>query len=250
MNISKAVAALEISGLHKYYGSFHALKGIDLIVNRGSFFGLLGANGAGKSTSIHMICGLTKKTQGSIKVLGYEVEHHHEIISRLIGLSQQEFNLDRFFPLHKLLRYHGRLYGIGKKILDHRLDELMSQFGLWEYRNQLTHRLSGGFKRRIMLVRALLHDPEILILDEPSAGVDIELRIDLWRYLKKLNQEGKTIILTTHYLEEAQSLCDDIALLREGEIILQGRKDDIVSKLKGNLINFFLPNPLETPHVE
>ncbi|OGQ18549.1 MAG: hypothetical protein A3B70_05100 [Deltaproteobacteria bacterium RIFCSPHIGHO2_02_FULL_40_11] len=240
MKFQNSKVAIEISGLKKTYGTTHVLQGIDLKIQRGSFFGLLGPNGAGKTTTIHIICGLTLASGGRVQIFGKDHLTHYREARRAIGLSGQEYNLDRFFPLHKSLTYHGRLFGIPKLKLKNQIEKLLHQFGLHEHRNHKTHKLSGGLKRRMMMVKALLHDPEILILDEPTAGVDVELRIDLWNFLRKFNQEGKTIILTTHYLEEAENLCQEIAILSKGKIAICDTKENVIQQAKGNLMNYFI----------
>ena len=232
--------AIEIHNLHKNYEDLHVLKGIDLQIRPGSFFGLLGPNGAGKSTTINIISGLTIKSKGTVRIFGYDVEKEYRATRQLIGLSQQEFNLDRFFRLRELLIYQANFFGLRKKEAHKRVDELLVRFGLYDHRNQFPNRLSGGLKRRVMILKALLHTPKLLILDEPTAGVDVQLRIDLWNYLKELNKNGTTILLTTHYLEEATALCDSIAILHEGKILIYDTKEKVIEHSKGNLMNYFL----------
>src|SRR3989338_4708614 len=240
--------ALTICNLHKNFHSLEVLKGINLNIKSGMFFGLLGPNGAGKSTTINILAGLTLKSKGDVKIFGYDIEKDYKTVRQFIGLSQQEFNLDRFFTLHDLLLYQGGLYGLRQTEVKKRVEELLQRFGLWEHRHQKPHRLSGGLKRRAMIVKALIHDPKILILDEPTAGVDVELRHDLWNYLKKLNREGKTIILTTHYLEEAKTLCDEIAILLEGKILIHDSIEKVIEHSKGDLINYFIEEDQEQVH--
>lgn len=242
-------SAIEIISLRKSFSNLEVLKGIDLIIKPGTFFGLLGPNGAGKSTTINIISGLTLKTQGTVKVFGYDIEKEYRKIRPLIGLAQQEANLDRHFSVYQALVYQGGLYGLPQKKAKEIVYELFMRFGLWETRNIQSHRLSGGLKRRAMLVKALIHQPQILILDEPTAGIDVELRIDLWNYLKKLNKEGKTIILTTHYLEEAKALCDEIAILHQGKILIHNTTEKVIEHSQGNLMNYFIPSPKEEAYV-
>ncbi|HEY0964827.1 MAG TPA: ABC transporter ATP-binding protein, partial [Candidatus Paceibacterota bacterium] len=220
---------LEIKDLVKVYGSGKTAKTavdhITLTVPKGSFFGLLGPNGAGKSTTIHCITGITQPTSGEILIDGVDVVKEYKKARTKVGLSPQEFNLDFFAPVEKLIDYMGGYYGIPKAERETRRDELIQRFDLEEHRKVKFQKLSGGLKRRAMLARALIHTPELLILDEPTAGVDVEQRHALWDYLKEMNNRGKTIILTSHYLEEIQQLCNDIAVINHGNIIWQGTKE-------------------------
>ncbi len=240
--------AIEILGLVKNFNAAPVLKGIDLTLPQGTFFGLLGPNGAGKSTTINIIAGLTAKSQGSVKVFGYDVEKEYKKSRSLIGLAHQEFNLDRFLTLFDLLVYQGGLFGLRLKESKQRVEELLLRFGLWEHRTKKHQRLSGGLKRRAMIVKALIHAPQILILDEPTAGVDVELRLALWDYLKTLNKEGKTIVLTTHYLEEAKALCNEIAILHEGKILIHDTKEKVLENSHGDLHNYFIHTPEAGAH--
>jgi ABC-2 type transport system ATP-binding protein len=220
--------ALSISDLQKTYpGNVKALKGISLTVKKGQFFGLLGPNGAGKSTLIHIIMGLVLPTKGSASVFGNDVVKDYKISRRLAGYAPQDINLDWFLTVEQTLDFHAGYYGMNKAERAKRIDELLEIFSLQDKRNSKTMALSGGMKRRVTLARALMHRPESLILDEPTAGVDIELRRDLWEYMKKINAEGTTIILTTHYIEEAEELCDNIALINHGKIIKSGTKSQL-----------------------
>jgi ABC-2 type transport system ATP-binding protein len=241
--------AIELSGLYKNYNGLEVLKGLNLKIKPGTFFGLLGPNGAGKSTTINIICGLANRTAGTVEVFGKDVTLDYRNVKRRIGLSQQEYNLDRFFELAKYLSYHAKLFGLESNLIEERVEKLLNQFGLWEHRNKKPHRLSGGLKRRVMLVKALIHDPDILILDEPTAGVDVELRLDLWNFLKQINQQGKTIFLTTHYLEEAQSLCDEIAIISKGLIAIHDTTQNVLTHSKGNLMNYFISEEKQNNHV-
>ncbi len=240
--------AIEILGLIKNFNKTPILKGIDLIIPQGTFFGLLGPNGAGKSTTIHIIAGLTLKSQGTVKVFGYDVDTDYKHTRPLIGLAQQEFNLDRYLTLFDLLVYQGGLFGLRFSESKKRVEELLVRFGLWEHRLKKHQRLSGGLKRRAMIVKALIHQPKILILDEPTAGVDVELRLALWEYLKTLNKEGKTIVLTTHYLEEAKALCNEIAILHEGKILIHDTKEKVLENSRGDLHNYFISTPEVEAH--
>ncbi|MCA9360835.1 ABC transporter ATP-binding protein [Candidatus Nomurabacteria bacterium] len=224
---------LEIKNLVKTYGSGKtqttAVKDISLSIPRGSFYGLLGPNGAGKSTTIHCITGIAQPTSGTILIDGVDVVKDYKLARTKVGLSPQEFNVDIFATPEQLMGYMAGYYGIKKEVRDARVDELIKQFDLEKHRKMKFQKLSGGLKRRAMLGRALVHTPDLLILDEPTAGVDVEQRHDLWQYLKKLNEGGKTIILTSHYLEEIQYLCNEIAIINHGKIVAQGTKEEFMS---------------------
>jgi ABC-2 type transport system ATP-binding protein len=223
---------LEIKNLVKAYGSGKkqsiAVNNLSLSIPRGSFFGLLGPNGAGKSTTIHCITGIAQPTSGSIIVDGVDVVKDYKLARTKVGLSPQEFNVDIFATPEQLMDYMGGYYGVPKAIRQERIDEMITQFDLEEHRDMKFQKLSGGLKRRAMLGRALVHTPDLLILDEPTAGVDVEQRHSLWEYLKKLNESGKTIILTSHYLEEIEYLCRDIAIINHGQIVAQGTKEEFM----------------------
>jgi ABC-2 type transport system ATP-binding protein len=210
--------ALELTALTKRYDDgFLALDGVDLVVPDGEFFGLLGPNGAGKTTMISAICNLIRTTGGEARIFG----HPHDALEarRLIGLAEQDINLDRFLDVEETLLYHGGYYGMDRVSAKRRAREMMDAFDLLGKADVRAPKLSGGMKRRLLLARALMHEPRLVILDEPTAGVDFELRLDLWRYIRRLHQGGTTILLTTHYLDEAEELCEDIALIRGGHII-------------------------------
>lgn len=219
---------LEIKNLVKKYDEKVAVDNISLTIPKGSFFGLLGPNGAGKSTTIHCITGIAQPTIGQILVDGTDVVADYKLARTKVGLSPQEFNVDIFTPVEQLVDYMGGYYGIPKDERMRRIDELMDRFDLKDYRHQGFQKLSGGLKRRAMLARALIHTPDLLILDEPTAGVDVEQRHDLWEYLKEMNERGKTIILTSHYLEEIQYLCNEIAIINNGKIVASGSKEDFM----------------------
>jgi len=223
-----ATTALQITDLVKRYPTgVEALKGVSLDIGEGEFFGLLGPNGAGKSTLIHCTTGLAQPTAGDIRVFGHGAVHHYEQARAAVGLAPQEPNVDFFLTVAETLDYHGGYFGMPKRERRERADELLEEFSLTEKRDDRTRTLSGGMKRRLILARALMHRPRLLILDEPTAGVDVELRLELWHYVQRINAEGTTILLTTHYLEEAEQLCDRIAFINEGKIVAQGTSGDL-----------------------
>ena len=229
--------AIQITQLKKIYdGNVEALKGIDLDIPKGSFFGLLGPNGAGKTTTIGIITGLVNITSGSVAVMGHDIIKNYKKSRRLIGLSPQELNFDVFFPIRDVLALNAGYYGLSKQDAVERADMMLEQFGLTKKAHNTARELSGGMKRRVQIAKALVHNPEILILDEPTAGVDIELRHMLWDYLKQINNDGKTIILTTHYIEEAEALCNEVAIIHNGEIIEKDAPDNLISTLGNNNI--------------
>ncbi len=221
---------LEVKNLVKIYGQGNkaklAVENISLNIPKGSFFGLLGPNGAGKSTLIHCITGIAQPTSGQILVDNTDVVNEYKLARTKVGLSPQEFNVDIFSTTEELMDFMGGYYGIRKEERKRRIDELIKRFDLEEHRHIPFQKLSGGLKRRAMLGRALIHTPELLILDEPTAGVDIKQRHDLWTYLQEINARGTTIILTSHYLEEVQHLCNEIAIINHGKIIAEGTKEE------------------------
>lgn len=224
--------ALSVKNLKKIYpNGLTALKGIDLDVEQGDFFALLGQNGAGKSTTIGIICSLVNKTSGSIQVFGHDTDSELAAAKSCIGIVPQEINFNSFEKISHILINQAGYYGIPEHIAKERMETYLSEMGLWEMRDQPAIRLSGGMKRRLMIARALMNDPKLLILDEPTAGVDIELRHHLWRFLKKLNESGTTIILTTHYLEEAEHLCKNVAIIDHGEIIEHANMKSLINRL-------------------
>ena len=226
--------ALEINTLEKTYkGGFQALKGIDLTVKQGDFFALLGPNGAGKSTTIGVITSLVNKSAGQVKVFGYDIDTDLEKAKSFIGLVPQEFNFNQFEPLMNILVNQAGYYGVNKKTALQRAEKYLKQLELWDKRNGPARELSGGMKRRLMIARALMHEPQMLILDEPTAGVDIEIRRGMWTFLRELNQQGITIILTTHYLEEAENLCRNIAIIDGGEIVENTSMKGLLAQLDG-----------------
>lgn len=225
--------ALEIKNLKKtYQGGFEALKGIDLAVEPGDFFALLGPNGAGKSTTIGIITTLINKTSGTVKVYGYDLESEARKAKACLGVVPQELNISVFSKVYDIVYNQAGYYGVPSRQARVQTEKLLTALGLWEKRHVTLRQLSGGMKRRIMIARALVHQPKFLILDEPSAGVDIELRRSMWEFLYQMNQQGTTIILTTHYLEEAEQLCNKIAIIDHGRIIENTDKKSLLAQLK------------------
>jgi ABC-2 type transport system ATP-binding protein len=224
------VPAIKIDSLVKRYGDFTAVNGISLEVEEGAFFGLLGPNGAGKTTTINSIVGLAKIASGSIALFGHDVTHDWRAARLTVGLAPQEYNFDRYLNIRDVLIYQAGYYGLRGAKVRARADELLERFDLTSKAKQVYTRLSGGMKRRLTLARALMHEPRLLILDEPTAGVDVELRIELWRFLRELNAAGTTIVLTTHYLEEAEELCDRIGIIEAGKIVALETTRDLVGE--------------------
>src|SRR4051812_31737565 len=223
--------ALRIEELVKRYPTgVEALRRVSLEIEDGEFFGLLGPNGAGKSTLIHCTTGLAQPTAGSIQVFGHDAIEHYEKARLAVGLAPQDLNLDFFLTVEETLDYHGGYFGMPKKERRDRAGELLEAFSLTGKKDDRTRTLSGGMKRRLILARALMHRPRLLILDEPTAGVDVELRLELWHYVQRINAEGTTILLTTHYLEEAEQLCSRIAFINHGEIVAEGTSPDLAAK--------------------
>ena len=224
--------ALNISGLTKTYGkSVKALKSIDLQIPQGSFFGLLGENGAGKTTTIDIVTDLVKKDSGQVEVFGHNIDSDLINAKKQVAVVPQEFNFNIFEKVEDILTYQAGYYGIPKLVAKKRINQLLKDLGLEDKRHTPSRMLSGGMKRRLMIARALILEPKLLILDEPTAGVDVLLRQETWTYLKKLNKQGITILLTTHYLEEAEHLCDTIAVIKKGEIIVSDKKDNLLKNL-------------------
>ncbi len=220
-----------------------ALKSVDLDIPRGKIFGLLGPNGAGKSTFINILAGLVVKTGGQVIVEGVDQDHDPRATRKMLGIVPQEVILDPFFNVRETLEYYAGYYGIAKK--DRWTDELLEALSLSDKAHVNSRRLSGGMKRRVLIAKALVHKPPILILDEPTAGVDVELREQLWTYVRKLNEEGTTIVLTTHYLEEAEALCDDIAIINHGDIVAQDSTKALMQRLEGKHVVLQFVEPLE-----
>ena len=238
--------ALSLHELRKVYkNGFEALKGIDLEVEEGDFFALLGPNGAGKSTTIGIISSLVNKTSGKVFVFGHDLDLEPDAVKRSIGLVPQEINFNQFEKVHNIVANQAGYYGMRRKQALKRADECLQALGLWDKRNQPSRQLSGGMKRRLMIARALAHSPRLLILDEPTAGVDIEIRHSMWQYLRRLNRDGTTIILTTHYLEEAESLCRNIAIIDHGKIVEHSAMSKLLGKLDSLSFILELRQPLK-----
>ena len=239
---------LDISGLKKTYkGGTEALKGIELHVDEGDFFALLGPNGAGKSTTIGIISSLVNKSSGTVEVFGHDQERDMVTAKSHIGLVPQEFNFNQFETLMQIVVNQAGYYGVPRDIAKQRAEKYLKQLDLWEKRNSRARELSGGMKRRLMIARALMHEPRMLILDEPTAGVDIEIRRSMWQFLKEINEQGITIILTTHYLEEAEMLCRNIAIIDKGQIVENTSMKALLAKL--NVETFVLDLPVQSKAV-
>ena len=230
--------ALEIKNFSKSYGSTVAVNDISFTIEPGEFFGFLGPNGAGKTTTISCITGIGRFSQGKISVFGHDVNKDYRRARARIGLSPQEFNIDFFASVKKILWYVGGFYGMTADKRRQRITELLNQFELTPHADKPFRALSGGLKRRLMIARAMIHDPELLILDEPTAGLDVELRHDLWKYLQMINRAGKTILLTSHYLEEVELLCNRIGIIHQGKIIALGDKSEFTKN--GKLEDLYL----------
>ena len=243
--------ALEISDLYKTYGSgLQALKGISLQVERGDFFALLGPKGAGKSTCIGIISGLVNKTSGSVKIFGHSIDDDFIVAKSLLGSVPQEFNFNTFEPVEEIIINQAGFYGVPAKRARIETEHYLKQLSLWDHRRSEARRLSGGMKRRLMIARALIHKPKLLILDEPTAGVDIELRRTMWDFLEQINTQGTTIILTTHYLEEAERMCRNIAIIDEGNTLLNSSMKHLLKQLNSETFVLYLRNEIdETPQL-
>ena len=238
--------ALSVQQLEKTYkNGVHALKKIDLNVQEGDFFALLGPNGAGKTTLIGIVSSLVIKSAGKVLVFDKDMDASPEIVKSYIGLVPQEFNFHIYDKIDAILLNQAGFYGIPKHIAKPRVEKYLRQLGLWEKRNEMVRSLSGGMKRRLMIARALIHQPRLLILDEPTAGVDIEIRRGMWEFLREINAQGVTIILTTHYLEEAESLCRNIAIINGGEVIENTTMSELLKQLKLETIVLYLKKPIE-----
>ncbi|MBD2812864.1 ABC transporter ATP-binding protein [Xenorhabdus sp. Vera] len=245
------VYALELTQLTKTYeGGVKALRGIDLRVEAGDFYALLGPNGAGKSTTIGIISSLVNKSSGQAKVFGYDIDTNLVNAKRQLGLVPQEFNFNPFETVIQIVLNQAGYYGVPRHVAQDRAKTYLTQLDLWEKRNVRAIRLSGGMKRRLMIARALMHQPKLLILDEPTAGVDIELRRSMWEYLKDLNAQGTTIILTTHYLEEAEMLCRNIGIIQHGELVENTNMKDLLSQLEVETFLFDLAEKGTMPVIE
>ncbi len=230
--------ALEIKNLTKTYkNNVEALRGIDLSVERGDFFALLGPNGAGKSTTIGIIASLVNKTSGSVSICGTDVDEDFPLAKSKLGVVNQEFNFSQFEKVIDVITAQAGYYGIDFKTAAEKAESYLKKLGIWDKRNSIVRELSGGQKRRVMIIKALIHEPELLILDEPTAGVDIELRRSLWDFLIDINKAGTTIILTTHYLEEAENLCRNIAIIDEGQIIENTKMSNLLQQLENQVFS-------------
>ncbi len=237
--------ALTISKLTKTYGNGkEALKGIDLSVDAGDFYALLGPNGAGKTTAIGIVCSLVNKTSGTVEIFGHNIDDDLEAAKACIGLVPQEINLNLFDSVLNIVVNQAGYYGLDRKTALIRAERYLRELRLWDRRHDIARNLSGGMKRRLMIARALIHEPKLLILDEPTAGVDIEIRRSMWEYLRKINEAGTTIILTTHYLEEAESLCRHVAIIDDGTIIENARMSTVLRRLQREIFVISLRNPL------
>ena len=244
--------ALEISDLRKVYsGGTEALKGISLKVKEGDFYALLGPNGAGKSSTIGIIGTLVTKTSGTVKIFDYDIDKNVSLAKSILGVVSQEINFSQFEKVIDIVSTQAGYYGIRSSIAKPKVKEMLKRLGLWDKRNDQARTLSGGYKRRLMIAKALIHEPKLLILDEPTAGVDIELRREMWEFLKEINNNGTTIILTTHYLEEAEQLCRNIGIIDHGQIIADTSMRDLLRKLDVQGFVLDLENPLdELPNID
>ncbi|HSN71914.1 MAG TPA: ABC transporter ATP-binding protein [Steroidobacteraceae bacterium] len=240
--------ALSLRNLTKTYrNGVQALKGIDLDVEEGDFFALLGPNGAGKTTAIGIVTSLVNKTAGTVEVFGHDIDRELEVAKSCIGLVPQEINFNQFETVSTILLNQAGFYGIPRRLARERMEKYLKQLALWDKRNAVSRTLSGGMKRRLMIARALLHEPRLLILDEPTAGVDIEVRRSMWEFMRRINTEGRTIILTTHYLEEAESLCRRVAIIDHGRIVENDRMSTVLMKLHTEVFVFNLRQALAAP---
>jgi ABC-2 type transport system ATP-binding protein len=244
--------ALSIQQLTKTYkNGVQALKGIDFEVEEGEFCALLGPNGAGKTTTIGITTSLVTKTSGKVSVFGHDIDSELEAAKSCIGLVPQELNFNQFEKVFDIVVNQAGFYGIPRKLARERAEKYLTQLSLWEKRDAMSRTLSGGMKRRLMIARALVHEPRLLILDEPTAGVDIEIRRSMWDFLRKINQEGISIILTTHYLEEAENLCRRVAIIDHGKIVVEGSTSSLLARLHTEIFVLNLRNPLQAlPKVE
>jgi ABC-2 type transport system ATP-binding protein len=242
-------AAIEVRELRKRYDGVQALDGVSLTVPEGSFFGLLGPNGAGKTTFISILVGLVRKSGGEASVFGYDVEDDYRRARDCIGLAPQEFNVDRFFPIKEVLEHKAGYHGIPAGEARERADEVLKRVGIYEKRDTRFDWLSGGMKRRFMLARALITDPDLLILDEPTAGVDVQLRRDLWETVTELNELGTTILLTAHYIEEAERLCDEVAILDSGSVVEVATPEQLIDRGPDRITITLRDPPSEPPEL-
>jgi ABC-2 type transport system ATP-binding protein len=244
--------ALAVQGLTKIYrNGVKALQGVDLEVKQGDFFALLGPNGAGKSTLIGILTSLVNKTSGTVKILGYDIDKDFSVAKSCIGVVPQEYNMNIFDTVQNTLVYQAGYYGLSLSKIGESIDYYIRKLGLWEKRHTMVNALSGGMKRRLMIARALVHQPKMLILDEPTAGVDIEIRRSMWEFLIELNRQGITVILTTHYLEEAENLCRNIAIINSGKIVVNTSMSAILRQLDKERFILYLESPYQKlPSIE
>ncbi|MGH8224996.1 MAG: ATP-binding cassette domain-containing protein [Gammaproteobacteria bacterium] len=252
VNATSSPPALRVENLRKTYrGGIEALRGVSIEVEKGEFFALLGPNGAGKTTLIGIVTSLVTKTAGSVEVFGVNLDHDPAGVKSQIGLVPQEVNFNLFERVIDIVVNQAGYYGIARKLALERAERYLNELDLWRYRNTNARALSGGFKRRLMIARALMHEPPLLILDEPTAGVDIELRRSMWDFLRKINAEGVSIILTTHYLEEAESLCRRIAIIQHGELSEQGDMRELLNRMRMETFILDLRKPVaQAPEIE
>ncbi len=239
------VAAVNISQVHKDYGTLHALRGVDFDIPKGSFFGLLGPNGAGKSTLINIMAGLVRATQGTVQIQGYDVRQQWRQARHSLGIVPQELAFDPFFTVSEILRLQSGYFGHGRENQPW-IEELLHTLNLDDKANTNLRELSGGMKRRVLIAQALVHKPPVVVLDEPTAGVDVELRKALWKFTNDLHQKGHTIVLTTHYIEEAENLCEQIAILNQGQLVALDSKPALLARRPYRLLHLTLTNP-DTP---
>ncbi|WP_200876870.1 ABC transporter ATP-binding protein [Methylotenera sp. L2L1] len=233
--------AIHIHGVHKNFGALHALNGVDLTIEQGEFFALLGPNGAGKSTLINILAGLIAPSAGSISVMGFDVQQQYQQARQLLGVVPQELVFDPFFNVREMLRFQAGYFGLGREN-DLWVDEILEGLGLADKAHTNMRKLSGGMKRRALIAQALAHKPPVIVLDEPTAGVDVELRQMLWEFIKKLNRDGHTIILTTHYLEEAETLCSRVGMMKQGKIVALDSTANLLNKFSGKHLRLTLGN--------
>jgi ABC-2 type transport system ATP-binding protein len=243
MSTNNSNIAIEIVNVNKSYSNEKiALTNVNLIIPKGSFFALLGANGAGKSTLIGLITGVVRQQDGIVKILSHDISKKPRLSRMRLGVVPQELNMNPFEKVRQIIINQAGFYGLMPKAVNNRADDLLKQLDLWEKRDTQVIKLSGGMKRRLMIARALIHNPEVLILDEPTAGLDVAIRRQMWEYLQKLNNEGLTILLTTHYLEEAEKLCNNVALIRSGKIIRQDLMSDFMKELDRQVVALTIDN--------
>lgn len=241
--------AIQINGIHKSFGSLNALKGIDLTIAQGEFFALLGPNGAGKSTLISILAGLIKPSAGNISVMGFDVVNQYQKARQLLGIVPQELVFDPFFNVREMLRFQAGYFGRGPEN-DAWVDEILEGLGLADKAHVNMRKLSGGMKRRALIAQALAHKPPVIVLDEPTAGVDVELRQMMWEFIKKLNNEGHTIILTTHYLEEAEALCNRVGMMKQGQIVALDSTANLLNKFAGKQLRLTLGEVVLPPNIQ